>query len=227
MIRRNTWILLILLVALVGAVFYINRQKSAATASATPTPGTTYVFTSQEGLPSDIKIEDAAGNSVEVARDSSGKWVLKAPTEAPADQGQAEAAASQITALQIVGDIQIGLDVVGLDKPSNTITITFTGGKTHKLTVGSVTPIQSGYYAQLDGGKVQVVDKQGLDSLLNLLTSPPYVATATPSITDTPTLQPNLSTPTPTTIGSTRTEAPSPTTTTPSSATQPASTATP
>lgn len=196
MIRRNTWILLVLLAASVGAVFYINHQKSTATTNATATPGTGYLFTSQDGLPSDIKIVSSSGTSMEIARDTTGKWVVKAPTNAPADQSSAEAAATQVTTLQIVGDIQIGLDVVGLDKPAYIMTLTFTGGKSHSLKVGSETPIQSGYYTQLDDGKIRVVDKQGLDSLFSLVGNPPYVPTATPAVTDTPTPQPTLSTPT-------------------------------
>ncbi len=226
MIRRNTWILIILLLALVGVVFYINRQKSVTIASATPTAGTTYLFTAQEGLPSDIKIVSSSGTSVEFARDTSSKWVVKAPTSAPADQSAAEAAATQITSLQIVGDIQIGLDVVGLDNPAYTLTLTFTGGKIHTLKIGSETPIQSGYYTQLDGGKIQVVDKQGLDSLLNLVGNPPYVPTATPAVTDTPTPEPNLSTPTPVSAGPNGTGTPSSVTSS-ATATQPSSTATP
>ncbi len=206
MIRRSTWILLVLLILLVAAVFYINRQKTIAANNATPTPGgTRFVFTSQDGLPSDIKIVSGSGTSVEVGRDPSGQWVVKAPTSAPADQAQAQAAATQITSLQIVGDIQIGLDVVGLDKPAYTLSVTFTGSKTHTLTVGSLTPIQSGYYTQLDGGKIQVVDKSSLDSLLTLVGNPPYVATATPAVTDTPTPPPSTDTPTSAPAGATGT----------------------
>ncbi len=187
MIRRNTWILLVVLAALIGFSFYLNNQKTKEQAAATPTAGTAMLFTSAEGLPNDIKIESSTGTSVEVARNDKGVWVLKAPTQADADQASAQAAATQVGALQIIGDVQLGLDVVGLDKPADTITLTFTGGKTHKLEIGSVNPIQTGYYARLDGSKTQIVDKQGLDALLTMLTNPPYVATATPAVTDTPT----------------------------------------
>ncbi len=186
MIRRNTWILLVILAALIGFSFYLTNQKTKQQASATPTAGPTTLFSSAEGQPTDIKIESSTGTSVEMGRNDKGVWVLKAPTQADADQASVEAAATQVGALNVLGDVQLGLDVIGLDKPADTITITFTGGKTHKLTVGSVNPIQTGYYAQLDGGKTQIVDKPGLDALLTMLTNPPYVATATPAVTDTP-----------------------------------------
>ena len=186
-ISVTTWITLLVLILVVVFAFLFNQQKTKQQAAATPTAGTAMLFTSAEGQPNDIKIESSTGQSVEVARNEKGVWVLKAPTQADADQASAEAAATQIGALQVIGDVQLGLDVVGLDKPADTITLTFTGGKTHKLAVGSINPIQTGYYVQLDGGKTQIVDKQGLDALLTLLTNPPYVATATPAVTDTPT----------------------------------------
>ena len=195
MIRRNTWLLLVLLVALVGFSFYLTNQKAKQAAQATPTVSSSTLFSSTDGTPSDIRVVDTAGSSVEIARDTTGRWILKAPTAAAADQGAAEAGATQASALRVLGEVQLGPDVVGLDKPSYTITLVFTGGKTHKLTVGSVTPIQDGYYAQMDGGKTQIIDKPGLDALLGLLSSPPYLATPTPLASDTPTLAPVTPTP--------------------------------
>ncbi len=195
MIRRNTWILLVLLVALVGVSYYLSNQKAKQAAAATPTAGPSSLFGAAEGNPTDIKIENTLGNSVEIARDATGTWVVKAPTAAPANQGDAEAAATQVGALRVLAGVQLGLDVVGLDKPADTITITFSGGKSHKLEVGSVTPIQDGYYVQLDGEKPQIVDKPGLDALLGLLTTPPYLATLTPVASDTPTAIPETPTP--------------------------------
>ena len=200
MIRRNTWILIVLFVVLVGAAFYLQNQKAKQAASATPTSSSAFVFnTAIDGNPTDIKIESSIGGTVEVARDSSGSWIVKSPVAMGADQAGAEAAATQIGALKILGDFQLGPDVVGLDKPSYTITVVFSSGKTHTLLVGSVNPIQTGYYTQLDGGKTQVVDKPGLDSLLGIVTNPPYAQTLTPTVTPTAFVPPTeTSTPAPT-----------------------------
>ena len=185
MIRRNTWILLVILVILIGGVFYFNNQKKTSAGSATPTPSQKFLFSSQDGHPTDIKIDDTSGNSVEVARNATGSWALKIPAAA-ANQDQAEAAATQLTSLNVLENVQLGLDVVGLDKPTYTMTITFDSAKTHKVLIGSVNPIQTGYYVQVDGGPVQVADKSGIDSLVGMLTAPPYLATLTPTITPTP-----------------------------------------
>ena len=81
---------------------------------------------------------------------------------------------------------QIGLPDVGLDKPTYTMTITFDSAKTHKVLIGEVNVIQTGYYVQVDGGPVQLVDKSGIDALVGMLTAPPYLSTLTPTVTLTP-----------------------------------------
>jgi hypothetical protein len=172
------------------------------------------LFSSTDGSPNDIKISDNIGNSVEVVRSANGTWGVTAPIVTAADQGSAEAAATQFSALRILANVQLGLDVVGLDKPSYIINISFTGSKTHKLTIGSVTPIQNGYYVQLDGLQVQIVDKQGLDVILGLLNNPPYAATLTPepspastTLPESPTPE-SINTPLPTTAIGTSTKSP-------------------
>jgi hypothetical protein len=195
MVRRNTWILLFVLAGLVGFSFYLRNFKTRQAAAATPTSGSVSLFSSTDGSPNGIKIVDSIGVSVEVARDQSGAWVVRAPTQAAANQASAEAAATQIGALRVLASVELGPDIVGLDKPAYTLTITFAAGKTRQLVVGSVTPIQDGYYTQLDGGPINVVDKVGLDALLSLLTSPPYLATLTPVATVTPSPEPATATP--------------------------------
>ena len=211
MIRRNTWILIVLFAAVVGFAFYLQNQKAKQAAAATPTSTSALVFNSTDGAPTDIKIDSSTGVSVEVARDSNGSWVVKTPIAMGADQAGAEAAATQVGALRVLSDVQLGPDIVGLDKPSYTITVVFSGGKTHKLTVGSVNPIQTGYYSQLDGGKTQIVDKPGLDALLGMVTNPPYAQTLTPTVTPT-VFVPITDTPTPAATSSTQ-ETPSAATT--------------
>ena len=192
MIRRNTWLLLIILVALGGFAFYLSRHKALQTANATPTTASgaaaaAPLFAPSDGNPTDISIKDTTGKAVDVARNESGAWVLKAPTDAPANQASAEAAATQLTSLRVLASPQLGFDVVGLTQPAYTISIKFSGGKSHTLAVGAVTPIQDGYYASLDSGAVHIVDKQGLDAIIQLLTQPPYATTPTPPVTIAPT----------------------------------------
>ncbi len=211
MIRRSTWILLVILALVLGAYFYLTNRKAQQTTNATPTAASTTegkpLFDISQGNPVDISVKDSTGKNVEIARNGSGAWVLKAPIAADANQGSAEAAATQVTSLRVLANPQLGFDVVGLSKPDYTIVVKFSTNKSHTLAVGALTPIQDGYYASLDNGPVQIVDKPGLDVLIGLLSQPPYAATPTPPVTTTPTETLAPATPT---AESTGTAAPSP-----------------
>lgn len=210
MIRRNTGLLLFLLVVVIGAYFYLNNRKAQQAAAATPTSvsggglATSSLFSASLGAPTDISVKDSTGKVVEVARNLSGTWVLKAPIDAPASQASSEAAATQVTSLKVLAGVQLGFDVVGLDKPAYTMAFKFTDGSSHTLTVGSLDPLQDGYYTSLDGGSVKIVDKPGLDAMTQLLTQPPYAATPVPPATLTP-----IATPIPPTAAATYTSLPS------------------
>jgi hypothetical protein len=183
MIRRETWYLLFVLAILLGLAFYLNRKQSAAHAQATPTSGLTYVFTSKDGIPSGIEITSSNGQTVRVVRNAQKIWEVELPFKTAANQALAEAAATQVGSLRVVDDIHGDPEIFGLDKPSYTIKVAFTGGKERKFQVGSKTPTGSGYYIRLDDQRMMIVSLSGLDALLNLATTPPYKETLTPSPT--------------------------------------------
>ncbi len=187
MIRRSTVVYITILVALVGAYFYLkNRNQTKepdALATVQPSEEVSYLFTEDNGIPTSIHIEAKTGEIVEVARDAENAWVLTLPIEAKAEQGSSEAAASQITTMRVLDTIpEIDPELVGLKDPVYTITIEFTGGKERTINIGVVTPSENGYYVQDDSNQeVVIVSKSAVDALLGLLTSPPYLETPTPS----------------------------------------------
>lgn len=183
MIRRGTWIALAILLGLVGLSFLLKAQKTESAEAATPTEGLSRLFDDRLGVPSLIRIESATGQAVQLGRNEDGTWVLEVPEEAAADQAAAQAAATQIGALRILSTVDLSPEIIGLESPAYHLTLKFEDGSTHSLLIGSVTPITDGYYAQLDGGPFQVVDKYGLDVLIGLVGAPPYLATPTPGET--------------------------------------------
>lgn len=210
MIRRSTWIALIILVALASLIYYLNREKQVAQVESknVPTPTVNYLFKASDGQPTSIKIEDAAGSAVEVARNANNAWAINQPFEAEADQGTSEAAATQIGSLRPTDEIDLTPDILGLDQPAYTVTIGFDSGKQHVMKIGSETPTQNGYYVQVDTNKSVIVSKASIDALLNLFTSPPYKETPTPSPMPPPTATPAPVTDTPAAPNVTATAAP-------------------
>jgi hypothetical protein len=191
MIKRNTWILLVLFAALVGFALFQKYKPPTEEPDEDVTPTATvapveFLFPAEEGVVTSILIESKEGEVIGVERGEEG-WVVTIPVEANADQGPVEAAASQATALTILSRLKIDPAAAGLDAPAYTITVGFTSGKVFTAEIGDETPIGSGYYARKDGGDVLVITKDGLDALLNLLWYSPALATDTPLPSETPT----------------------------------------
>jgi len=180
--RRGTWIALVIFLALVGVWIYLDRKEPPLEeAQATPTSVVKYLFDETAGLPTSISIEAKSGEKVAIERNEKGDWVLLQPIEAEANQGSAEAAASQLTALRVLSKPEVALVDAGLVEPSYVMTVKLTGGREEVVRIGDLTPTGSGYYTKInDRNEVLIVDQTGLDALLTMVTSPPYVETPTP-----------------------------------------------
>ena len=187
--QAGTWITVLIFIGLIGAAVYLNRQKDTAEVEVTPASEPSYLFSATtDGNPTSIEIKPAeGGETVRIARNAENAWALELPVEAEADQGLSEAAATQISALEILDPIDADPAIFGLDNPAYVITLEFDGGKKHTLEVGDSTPTSKGYYVRVDSDKMMIVDLSGIDSLLQLAAFPPYLATATPEAAVTPT----------------------------------------
>jgi hypothetical protein len=181
--RRSTWIVLVIFLGLVGLLLFLNkRNPPTEAADATPTESVEYLLNATDGLPSSIAIETKTGERVAIERNEAGVWVLKQPIEAEADQGSAEAAASQLSALRILSRPEVAPEDAGMVEPSYVMSVKLTAGTEKVVRIGDLTPTGSGYYTNITGiDGVLIVDKTGLDSLLTLVTSPPIMEILTPT----------------------------------------------
>jgi hypothetical protein len=180
--RPWTWIAVLVLAGMISLAIYLNQKQEAQATETEPTSAISYVFTTEDGLPSSIEVKPAEGDAVRLARNAESVWALESPEETEADQGKAEAAATQISTLRILNDeVNVAPEDLGLDTPAYIITIKFTGGSEHILEVGDSTPTQNGYYVRLDNGNIMIVTLDGIDSLLTLASFPPYLSTPTPT----------------------------------------------
>ena len=181
--RASTWIAVVLLIALVGLTFYLKNEKERSVIEdVTPVSEPATLFNPQDGSVSSIEIKPADGEAVKVARNAENAWVVEMPIEAEADQGLAEAAAAQVSALRVLSQIENDADpeIFGLKNPAFIVMLEFQNGKKHTLEVGDPTPTNSGYYVRLDNGRIVVTDLSGISSLLQLGYFPPYLNTPTP-----------------------------------------------
>jgi Domain of unknown function (DUF4340) len=186
MIRRSTVVYIVLLLAMAGAYYYLNNRNKIAAIEVTVEPSSevtqAYLFTAEDGTPASIRIESKAGQIVEIGRGADNAWTLTQPIEAKADQGAAEAAASQITTMSILDTVpKIDPKIVGLETPEYVLTVKFTNGVERIVDIGVITPTESGYYVRDSEGKVIIISRSAIDSLLGLIGNPPYLETLTPS----------------------------------------------
>lgn len=179
--KRSTWIVLVIFLALVSLTLYLRQNKPATEdADLTPTATVEYLFDETAGLPTSIDIKARSGGQVAIERNEAGEWVLKEPMEAEANQGSAEAAASQLTALRILSRPEVAPEEAGLVEASYIMTVKLTGGTEEIVRIGDITPTDSGYYTKINGSdEILIVGKTGLDALLTLVSSPPYLGTPT------------------------------------------------
>jgi hypothetical protein len=195
MIKRPTFILLVILALVVVAYFVVKGRGLATSASSTPSATvSSYLITPSDGTLQVLRISNANNNVFQMQRDTGGTWVVTQPTTGIADQALAEAAETQVGALRIVTslDNSLNLNDAGLSTPADTIELTFSNNLKHVVQIGNLTPTGSGYYVRFDGGNIFVISQAGIDALLKLLTAPPFPATETPITTIQATITPTL-----------------------------------
>ena len=201
--RAGTWIAVLLLIALIGLTFYLKSAKDKSIiAGATPISTPVALFSATDGNLSSIEIKPAKSEVVKVARNAQNAWAVEMPIAAEANQGLAEAAATQVSALQVLSQIDnADPEVFGLKNPAFVIDLAFQSGSKHTLEVGDATPTNTGFYVRLDNGKIMIASLDGISALLQLAFSPPYLNTPTPTaLSPTPTVVPaatETETPTP------------------------------
>jgi hypothetical protein len=189
MVRRSTWIVLIVLVLLVASAWFFtryqaNKADTAPTDTPIPTAQKVYNLTNMEVV--GLTVSDNSGNKIDLYRDSStaSKWAIKAVPTEQADTVQIETVVSQLLGIQVLNALTESppLGAVGLANPTHTITITASDGSQTSMYVGTLSPIGSGYFVRLGSGPIVIVDNIILDDVLKLLKNPPLLATTTPEI---------------------------------------------
>jgi hypothetical protein len=73
------------------------------------------------------------------------------------------------------------MSAMGLEPPAYRLLVITTDGKQSVVSVGSMTPTQSGYYVLSSDRNVYIVSKAALDPVLQLIDTPPVMPTPSPT----------------------------------------------
>jgi hypothetical protein len=181
MIKRPTlYVLWAFVLALAGLVYYQRWQENRPQ-EPEPTPASTRLWELDSQAVARLEISRRGGGSFSMGRSPAGLWEAVGAEPDTTDLARAEAAISQLAALQTSATLPAGsLAVFGLQDPAYTLTLTLNGGGRYVLKVGDLTPLGSGYYVQLNDNAPQVVNNFSLDSVLAMVDAPPLVPAPTP-----------------------------------------------
>lgn len=185
MIRKPTWIVLLIFAVLLAAVLLWQRSQDQKSAEATPTAAEAaerqYLF-DIEGEIASLRIERVGEKSVELVRGQDGEWTLIGSPDLALDSAALDSLAGQLAALPLVSTLQNipEMEALGLNPPSYRILVVLQNGSQLVAAVGKATPTGSGYYVLSSDRRVYIANEFSLQSLLDLVDNPPYMPTPYP-----------------------------------------------
>jgi hypothetical protein len=185
MIRRSTAVVLVLFLMLLGVAWYLtanNRLSFSAAATPTFPPAPKRLLNVDESQLATLQIQNLQGQVVSMGRDAQSGWSLLEP-KATGDPNKIQSVVADVLGLSSQADLGPGMDAgsVGLTAPSFRIILTLTDGSQQIITVGANTPVGSGVYIRVNDGPVQVAMREAIQAATTLVSSPPILATVTPT----------------------------------------------
>ena len=176
MIRRNTWMVLLVALVLGVAVWWAREQQTehAPEAQAENEPTATPMPRLLPDLtPEDVERivleEPATGRRVVLVRaqvtpsptteTAESQWRVEEPSDAKPPEGwQVNTALEGLIYARIVATLPPDTDpsTVGLDEPARRIVLHTREGDTVTLWIGASTPLQNGYYLRVEGDPATV-----------------------------------------------------------------------
>lgn len=188
MIRKQTWIALIIFGVLIGLSLYLNKNPLSTSASSTPSP-TLMPSLLEDWQESEIVMIQYKGDSGEVTvnKNPDGSWSLGPENIVPASIDKVDNFRYQLLSISIQSSLNTTdpLDAIGLAVPTRILYLRDNSGKQVEIRIGNLTPTGSGYYVQIDNQTPVVTNKFSLDSLLSAITRE-NLAAPTPTVEMTP-----------------------------------------
>ncbi len=182
MIRRNTWILLLIFAVLLAVTFALSKDTSRKDAQPEATPAPALFSFDPLSQIAGVRLQDAEGRQVQVRLLEAQTWEVDGEPPRAADALAVGQALNQLASLRVLSRVgaDTPLQALGLNPPYMRIEFALTGGGSVSLEVGAATPVGTGYYVRLDGGSPVVVAQYPLDALMAWLDTPPYAPTPSP-----------------------------------------------
>lgn len=179
---RTTLILLAILVAIGGAVYWEDLRPGARKEEPKATQILSIEAKDITGL--DVTYD---GKSLALRREGESRWRLTRPEEAEADYSGVETVVARLGSLNanraLTGTVEAP-SAYGLDRPVAEAKIRTAQGKTEVIMVGDKSPDETAYYVKRgDSNSIYLVSTMMISDVVNLVTNPPRAApTPTPAL---------------------------------------------
>ena len=173
MIRKSTYILLIILLILGAVIVFLQRAPGLISSSSNLPTSTPSILVANWPGRSIVAFDmsDDKGHVLSASLGSDSTWQVTQPAGCTVDSGSITTALSGVNSLKVSVELKApaALADVGLLSPTYRLTATMDDGSIQKLSVGSVVPTGTGYYVQLNLDPVVAVSKFSIDSIFNLV----------------------------------------------------------
>ncbi|MFP3853995.1 MAG: DUF4340 domain-containing protein, partial [Anaerolineales bacterium] len=152
MIRRNTWILLIVFIILLAGALWYSRQGAGDPAVASLTPTVEPLWFYPEVEIEELLIEDLeTGERIRARRAPEVGWSLLEPEGEMAAVARIERAVSSLQLIQPLDRLQTNdYEQYGLEDPAVRIVLSLVDGSSRTLLVGRQAPTGDVYYARAE-----------------------------------------------------------------------------
>jgi hypothetical protein len=191
MIRRNTLVLVVVFIVLLGAILYINQdsnlQVKIGMQTATPTPQPKLITGFDFSSLNAVEIHSKNGPNYKIASNEKGEWF--------SENKEAVSMSTLFQSTQLLMELggsgslsqSLPLDQIGLNSPQAQILLTDIKGNHGTLSIGNPTATHSDYYVKWENGPVTIVSSNQIDTLMGNFSPGTLLApTPAPGITQTP-----------------------------------------
>ena len=180
MVKKSTWIILIIFLVLVVGMLLIDKYPVGPfKGKPTATPQPVVIESIDFSKVTSIEVISEAGN-VQLDK-TSGTWELVNERSTSVSQEKVEELLYVLEKLDSKAglDPDTPMDVLGLTMPNQTIILKTATGTEYSLSIGAATATGSGFYAQVNGGTPQIISSYAGTSLARFV-DPTFFIKSTP-----------------------------------------------
>jgi hypothetical protein len=183
MIKRNTLILLAVMIIMIGGFILLDQKgwvDFAMKKDQTPTPSP-LLFDMDTNNVDSVSYNTVNSNKVVIQRTEDNNWSMDFKGGI-VTAGIVEQIISNLNSLKPIAVLEIAPEgsATGLDDPTHILSIKLINGIEHVIKIGNINPLQSGFYVQIDFGKVVLINKGSIESLLAIIQNAQYPLSPTP-----------------------------------------------